>query len=440
VVILPTIYRRFPLAWASLAHEACGHGVLQADPGLLPDLVAGIRSLFGGGPLAPGRTPDEAQTLGLLWSYWIEETASDVYGLLNIGPAFALNLAAFIAAKRQADSSPTDTSFPTLPAGSGNDPSVAFDEHPPDLLRLHVAMGVIQNLTSLSPTRAAEYVRHLGWIADACRPFADQVETAGKAATPRRARTIALRGRVEVDHDRWVSIDLPSFPLDLALESARRVGAFIATIRLGALGNSSIQEIETWDDADEHTAHVIRDILLDPKRAAVFKGEDAKNPALDGFTRAAGGSFSDPKLNAVIQALDDDENIEGIDRLFPADAATVVRALQLNVIETEGDDAQLLAGATLAAFQAPSAESFRWINRRLAFALNRSHHYDPIMGQTDLHRMYESPPDSRSDLSSLPPREQLKDPLEEARKTGAAVKPGRPETPVPAPPAPSSEP
>ena len=36
------------------------------------------------------------------------------------------------------------------------------------------------------------------------------------------------------------------------------------------------------------------------------------------------------------------------------------------VIETEGDDAQLLAGATLAAFQAPSAESFRWINRRLA--------------------------------------------------------------------------
>ena len=187
VVILPTIYRRVPLAWASLAHEACGHGVLQADPGLLPDLVAGVRSLFGGGPLAPGRTPDEAQTLGLLWSYWIEETASDVYGLLNIGPAFALNLAAFIAAKRKADSSAIDLSFPTLPAGSGNDPSIAFDQHPPDLLRLHVAMGVIQNLTGLSPTRAADYVRLLGWIADACRPFEDRVETAGKAATPKRA-------------------------------------------------------------------------------------------------------------------------------------------------------------------------------------------------------------------------------------------------------------
>ena len=138
----------------------------------------------------------------------------------------------------------------------------------------------------------------------------------------------------------------------------------------------------------------------------------------------------------AIQALDDDDAIEGIDRLFPEDAAKVISALQLDVIETEGDDAQLLAGATLAAFQAPSAESFRWINRRLAFALNRSHHYDPIMGQTDLHRMFDSQPD----LSSLPPREQLKDPLEEAPKTGAALRPGQQDTPVPTPSAPSSEP
>ena len=328
VVILPAIYRRVPLAWASLAHEACGHGVLQADPGLVPDLVAGVRSLFGGGPLAPGRIPDKDQTLGLLWSYWLEETASDVYGLLNIGPAFALNLAAFMAAKRKADSSAINLSFPTLPAGAGNNPSKAFDQHPPDLLRLHVAIGVIQNLTGLSPDRSGEYVRLISWIAEACRPLADRVETAGKPASSRRAQTIALRGRVEVDHDRWVSIDLPAVPLDLACESARRVGAFIATIRLGALGNSSVQEIESWDDGDEHTALAIRDILLDPKRAAIFAGDDAKNPALDGFKKNGDGTFSDPKLDDAIRALDDDEAIEAIDRLFPEDAAKVVSALR----------------------------------------------------------------------------------------------------------------
>ena len=58
------------------------------------------------------------------------------------------------------------------------------------------------------------------------------------------------------------------------------------------------------------------------------------------------------------------------------------------------------------------------------------------MGQTDLHRMFDSQPD----LSSIPPREQLKDPLEEARETGAALKTGQSETPVPASPAPSPTP
>ena len=256
VVILPTIYRRVPLAWASLAHEACGHGVLQADPGLLPDLVAGVRSLFGGGPLAPGRIPDKDQTLGLLWSYWIEETASDVYGLLNIGPAFAPEPRRVHGREAEGRFERDRLCrFPTLPAGAGSNPSKAFDQHPPDLLRLHVAIGVIQNLTGLSPDRAAEYVRLLSWIAEACRPFADRVETAGKPASSRRSQTIARCG----GGSRSTTTDgsaLTCQPSRSTWRSNRPAGSatFIATIRLGALGNSSIQEIETWDDGDEHTA------------------------------------------------------------------------------------------------------------------------------------------------------------------------------------------
>ena len=166
VVAMPSTYGRAPLAWLALAHEACGHGVLQADANLLPDLVAGIRTLFGGGPLPAGEKPNLDQSLGLLWSYWVEETAADVYGLLNIGPAFALNLAAFLAGRRLA-TIPSRLE-PWLEVQSGEDPGVDLDVHPTDLLRLYVAIGVIENLVGLSVRRIDEYVKILRGIADFC--------------------------------------------------------------------------------------------------------------------------------------------------------------------------------------------------------------------------------------------------------------------------------
>src|SRR5262249_1086456 len=92
-VSLPERLRLPPACWLPPAHETAGHDVLHADPTLLPDLVAGVRSMFGGGPLTPGRKPDDDQVQALLWGYWVDEVASDVYALLNSGPAFAYNLA-----------------------------------------------------------------------------------------------------------------------------------------------------------------------------------------------------------------------------------------------------------------------------------------------------------------------------------------------------------
>src|SRR5262249_37617870 len=104
VAVMPGTFARTPLAWASLAHEACGHGLLRAHPDLLPGLIAGVRSLFGGGPVVPGqKSLSDDQALSLLWTCSLEETASDVYGLLNLGPTYALNLAAFLSGVRFAD-------------------------------------------------------------------------------------------------------------------------------------------------------------------------------------------------------------------------------------------------------------------------------------------------------------------------------------------------
>ena len=96
VVSLPSTCRDHPFTWASLAHETGGHDVLHADTGLLDQLAGGVRDFFGSGRMDPAH-PTGAQVMGHLWAWWIDEAASDVYGLLNIGPSFAMNLIVFLA-------------------------------------------------------------------------------------------------------------------------------------------------------------------------------------------------------------------------------------------------------------------------------------------------------------------------------------------------------
>jgi hypothetical protein len=299
VVSLPSTYRDDPFLWASLAHETGGHDVLHADPQLLPELATGVRTLFGGGSLQPGHNPTDAQFDGLLWSYWIDEAAADVYGLLNIGPEFAFNLAAFFAAinARVASQQGENAPIPSLRAVSepsaANDPSL--DPHPTDILRLHLAIGVVENLQGLSTTTRNQYATDLGALAVLCAQ--------GTA-------TITLEGNVEIDRDRWLPVKV-SRPLADMQESARRVGAFIATSKLDALAGHSVQDVETWDDADELTAR------------------------------------------QIAAALKQDASIADL-----------------------GDDAQLLAGATLALLEQP--DLYASVTNHLVDALNRSFATDPI--------------------------------------------------------------
>ena len=423
VVAMPSTYARDPLSWLALAHEACGHGVLQADPDLLPDLVAGVRALFGGGPLPAGAKPSRDQALGLLWSYWIEETASDVYGLLNIGPAFALNLAAFLAGRRLA--AVPSRLVPWLEVQTGDDPATDLDVHPTDLLRLHVAIGVIENLVGLSARRISEYTRTLRAIADLCGT------NAWRFVGP--ARKVVIRGRVEVARDRWVPLDL-ALDVAEAAESARRGGAYIASTRLGALGNRTVQDLETWDDADEEFALAIRAALLD--RPLIHPAEDDAEARREIIGVLA---LTGPQLDEIIAKLRadrfadltaderaglgfpqlDDAQAEALqaDRIEEVRDPATSRILGLDRIATLGDDGQLLAGAALAALSDPAPEAYRWINRRLAAALNRSHRHDSIMGCAEVHRMFRGPTGH-----TQPPREVEKDVLEQAVDTGAGVK------------------
>ncbi|HET8845977.1 MAG TPA: hypothetical protein VFN35_31225 [Ktedonobacteraceae bacterium] len=303
IVSLPSTYREHPLLWASLAHETGGHDVTHADAGLLPELAAGVQALFGVNPLRVGASLTDHQIEGLLWSYWIDEAAADVYGLLNIGPAFAVNLAAFFAALNEKAG---DGTLPSLRTQSGhglND--MTLDPHPTDILRLHLAIGVIENLNNLSTRKGEDYIAQLKQLATLCA---------------HKATTIEIQGDIEVERDRWMRVDI-SRSLEEMQQSARLVGAYIATAKLQSLAGHSIQDIETWDDSDELTAQQIKDSFQ--------KGTSA------------------------------------------ADL---------------GDDAQLLAGATILLAAQPNL--YAQVTRQLNEALDRSYQRDPIWRTSMRHPVY----------------------------------------------------
>ena len=292
VVSMPATYANDPLIWAALSHETGGHDVTHADPGLLDELAGNISAAFAGMPTPQGVSRDG---LAQLWAYWIDEASADVYGLLNIGPAFAPNLAVFFAALGSAGANAP----PKLRMQSGfdpRDPSRTLDPHPTDILRLHLAAGVIDTLTQLSPQSRSKYNQMIEQL----------------AALLATGDTVTIVGNIPVERDHLQPIRIQA-PLAGMQQAARNVGGFIATAKLNALGGHSIQDIETWDDNDESRAQAIKE--------AALAGND---------------------------------------------------------IGSLGDDAQLLAGATITLLEKP--EQYDTVTRVLNAALDVSFGRDPIWG------------------------------------------------------------
>jgi hypothetical protein len=73
----PANAQRGILAWAALGHETAGHDIIHADEGLIQELGNCVFSALQDANLAP-MLPD-------YWASRIDETASDVLGILNMG-------------------------------------------------------------------------------------------------------------------------------------------------------------------------------------------------------------------------------------------------------------------------------------------------------------------------------------------------------------------
>jgi hypothetical protein len=208
------------LGWAALAHETAGHDILEADTGLHDELARGVREELLAARLGVG--------IAAYWADRLDETASDVLGILNMGPAAAVGLIGYFRALNAAY-----RGRPQLRnVGSADDP------HPADILRGWLAAEAVRLLA---------FGGAKGW-ADALGAETDrdvgQVRLAGEPVTVAAAK-----------------------------RSAAVVAKTVVTRRLASLERHAFGEIQDWRDGDEEIVGRLRELLRSSKPLPAKLGE-----------------------------------------------------------------------------------------------------------------------------------------------------------------------
>jgi hypothetical protein len=235
IVSLPSTYSDHPVIWAALSHETCGHDIVHAVPGLLAELSALPLTLVPTLVAALGVDAGTAQALGILWRYWIDEAAADVCATLNMGPSFALNFTALLAAFHGEIGPPPAPALWTSAIAPAGEP---LDSHPVDILRLGLAIGAVGSLHSLNVATRQYYVALLSQIA----------ATSGAGAA-----TVTVQGEIPLPGSSSIPLNL-TLPVATMQYAASIMGAAIANTPLSSLNGYTLQQVETWDTFDEQAA------------------------------------------------------------------------------------------------------------------------------------------------------------------------------------------
>lgn len=194
------------LAWPALAHETAGHDILSADDGMRVELSKAVRDSV--------RAAKLPESVAAYWATRIDETASDVMGVLDMGPAAAVGLIGY---------------FRGLNGAWGGKPTLrnvgpADDPHPADIARAYVV---------------AETVRLLSF--DGAQSWADRLV----------AEADRDLGRIRLGHT--------SVTAKVAKASAAAVAEAIVRTRLEALEGRALGDIQDWRNEDEAIVAALRD-------------------------------------------------------------------------------------------------------------------------------------------------------------------------------------
>jgi hypothetical protein len=225
------------LAWPALAHETAGHDVLAADDGLQDELAGRVRAA-----LVAAKLP---AALADYWADRIGETASDVLGVLNMGPAAAVGLLGY---------------FRALNGAWGGSPSLRNvgpeeDPHPADIVRAYLAAETVRLLSFEGAARWADRL-----VAEADRDLG-RIRLGGRAVSAADARA-----------------------------SAAAVARAIVSTPLKALEGRALGEIQDWRDADEAVVAELRRTLAGgPGAGRHVEGAYAAHAVAAGVYEAVGG-------------------------------------------------------------------------------------------------------------------------------------------------------
>jgi len=196
------------LAWSALGHETGGHDILHADIGLLEELAQAVRTEL--------TKQNFKQGLPEYWASRIDETASDVLGILNMGPAAGIGLIGYFRGLNAAF-----IGKPILRnSGSKTDP------HPIDILRGYLASSTVKLLSFNGASDWSEVI---------------------EAETNKDLSEIRF-GEVKIS------------PED-AKNSANIVASVIAKTKLESLENHALSEIQNWRNEDELIVQELRSHL-----------------------------------------------------------------------------------------------------------------------------------------------------------------------------------
>jgi hypothetical protein len=255
VVNLPPGNARHGLCiWAALGHETAGHDILGADRGLRGELADAVRSALRDA----GQVP-----LAGYWAERIDETASDVMGILNMGPAAGVGLLATLRGLRLAWGD-----VARLQSEGASD-----DEHPADVVRGFLAAAIVRTLPCAG---AADW--------------GDAIER----ETNLDATVIRL-GRREVT-------------LADARASASAAARAVAGTRVRSLEGHALGEIQTWRDADEMVVKRLRAALSGTGEVtdAIERGDYAAHAVAAAVTAAASGAAPatlQPRLVSMLAGM-----------------------------------------------------------------------------------------------------------------------------------------
>lgn len=229
------------LAWPALAHEVAGHDLMAADHGLGEELAKVVRTRL----LADKSAPVVAD----YWADRIEESAADVLGVLNMGPAAAEGLIGY---------------FRGLNGAWGEGPALRTDgpvgdDHPADLARAYLAAETVRLLSFKGASRWADKL-----IAEADRDL----------------------GRIHLGDT--------AVTAGVAKASAAAVARAIATTPLASLEGRTLLQIQDWRDSDEAIVAELRRSL----RGGAGGGEAGRDAAAGAY---AAGAYAAHAVAAGVQ-------------------------------------------------------------------------------------------------------------------------------------------